>query len=61
MAILKEIKGNELYMYMNGNLIYKRWLYSGQSKEFDVMAYDKHTSMSIGEKNLDNPSGIGVR
>ncbi len=24
--IYKEIKGNELYVYMNGALLYKRWL-----------------------------------
>ncbi len=47
MAYRKEIKGDELYLYMNGKLIYKRWLKTGQSKVFDVMAYDKYTLLSI--------------
>lgn len=48
MAIFKKTtKHNELYLYMNGNLIYKRWLDTGQSKVFDVMAYDKYTLTSI--------------
>ncbi|MBL1411078.1 hypothetical protein [Sphingobacterium faecale] len=45
--ILKEIKENELYLYINGELVYKRWLDTGQSKVFDVMAYDKYTLSSI--------------
>jgi hypothetical protein len=49
MAILKEIKGNELYLWMNGNLIYKRWLETGQSKVFDVIAYDKYTYTSFND------------
>lgn len=47
MAYYKEIKGDELYLYMNGELIYKRWLKTGQSKVFDIMAYDKYTAKSI--------------
>ena len=27
--IYKEIIGNELYVYMNGELLYKRWLNEG--------------------------------
>lgn len=53
MAIFKTINNNELYLYMNGNLIYKRWLVTGYSKVFDVMAYDKHTLLSIRE--LEHP------
>lgn len=45
--IVKEIKENELYLYINGELVYKRWLDTGQSKVFDVMAYDKYTLSSI--------------
>ena len=38
----KEIVGNELYVYMNGKLTYKKWLNGGsQSITFDVMAYRK--------------------
>jgi hypothetical protein len=47
MLIHKEIKDHELYLYMNGKLIYKRWLDTGASKVFDVMAYDKYTIASI--------------
>jgi len=47
MKVHKELtKDNELYLYMNGQLIYKKWLNTGQSKVFDVMAYDKYTSAS---------------
>jgi hypothetical protein len=54
MAILKKIEGNELYLYMNGNIIYKRWLDTGQSKVFDVMAYDKYTLTSIRDLEYEN-------
>jgi hypothetical protein len=50
MIFKKVTKGNELYVYMNGNLIYKRWLNTGQSKVFDLMAYDKYTLKSIKDK-----------
>ncbi len=40
---------NELYNYLNGNLIYKKWIDTGESKVFDVMAYDKYTMKSITE------------
>lgn len=49
MEFTKKIEGNELYVYADGELIYKRWLDTGQSKVFDVMAYDKHTLVSITE------------
>jgi hypothetical protein len=49
MAILKKIENNELSLYMNRSLIYKRWLDTGQSKVFDVMAYDKYTLTSISD------------
>ncbi len=47
MIFTEKTKGNELYVYMNGTLIYKKWLETGQSKVFDVMAYDKYTLKSI--------------
>lgn len=53
MAILKKIEGNELYLYMNGNLIYKRWLDEGHSKVFDLMAYDKYTLSSYRDLEYD--------
>ena len=49
MAFSKEIKDDQLYVYMNGNLIYKRWLKTGLSKIFDILAYDKFTIESIKE------------
>lgn len=50
MMIKKEIKDdNELYLYFNGKLIYKRWLNLGYSKVFDKMAYGKDTFVSIIE------------
>jgi hypothetical protein len=55
MAILKKIENNELYLYMNGKLIYKRWLDTGHSKVFDIMAYDKYTLTSIRELVYENP------
>jgi len=58
MAILKKIEGNELYLYMNGKLIYKRWLDTGQSKVFDVMAYDKYTLTSIRDLEYENNGGL---
>lgn len=54
MPILKKIEGNELYLYMNGRLIYKRWLDTGQSLVFDVVAYSKYTLASITELAIEN-------
>jgi len=63
MAYHKEIKDNELYVYLNGKLIYKRWLKTGQSKVFDVMAYDKYTDLSLWplDHEHSNPGIIKVK
>ena len=57
--IFKDFSENELYLFTNGKLIYKRWLDTGVSKVFDVMAYDKYTLASIKElltgKQKDKP------
>lgn len=45
---------NELYLYLNGKLIYKRWLNTGQSRVFDVMAYDKYTYSSITDLDIED-------
>jgi len=58
MAIFKEIRGHEFYLYMDGKLIYKRWLDKGYSKVFDIMAYDKYTLMSIRDMQNANPSDL---
>ncbi len=47
MIFKKIIKDNELYIFMDGELVYKRWLNTGQSKVFDIIAYDKYTLKSI--------------
>ncbi len=47
MVFKEKTTDNELYVYLNGKLIYKKWLDSGESKVFDVMAYDKYTLKSI--------------
>lgn len=54
MAIFKKIDNNELYLYINGNLVYKRWFETGVSKVFDLMAYDKYTLTSIRDLHYDN-------
>jgi len=56
MPIFKKIENNELYLYMNGQLIYKRWLNTGYSKVFDIMAYDKYTLTSIRDLQYENPN-----
>jgi hypothetical protein len=47
----KEIIGDELYLFnAKGELIFKRWLLTGQSAWFDVMKYDKYTLVSITDE-----------
>lgn len=58
MAILKRIEDDELYLYMNGALIFKRWLSSGNSIIIDVMAYDKYTLMSYKDLQYENSNGL---
>lgn len=52
MAIHKEIVDNQLLVWMNGKLLYKRWLKTGQSLVFDVMTYSKHTLVSITKEGI---------
>lgn len=52
MAVYTEIIGEELYVYMNGKLLYKKWLNTTQSLIFDVMPYNKHTLVSITDKKI---------
>ena len=58
MAILKRIENDELYLYMNGVLIYKRWLGTGNSKIFDIMAYDKYTLVSYKDLHYENSNKL---
>ncbi|MEO1013426.1 MAG: hypothetical protein AAFX53_19185, partial [Bacteroidota bacterium] len=50
MVFKENTQDNELYVYMNGKLIYKKWLDTGKSKVFDSIAYDKYTLASIKDK-----------
>lgn len=45
---------NELYLYANGKLIYKRWMDLGYSKVFDWHAYGKDTFTSIMEDETEH-------
>ena len=59
MAIFKKIENNQLHLYINGSLVYKRWFDTGESKVFDVMAYDKYTLTSIRDLEYENsPSSL---
>ena len=54
MAIRKEIsEDNELYLWMNGNLIYKRWLNDGYSKIFDRLTFESYSNHSITDLDLE--------
>ncbi|WP_375238007.1 hypothetical protein [Aurantibacter sp.] len=54
MIVRKEIKDdNELYLYFNGKLIYKRWLNLGYGKVFDTHAFGKYTDYSITDFDLE--------
>lgn len=46
MAVISIKLGNEIYIYMNGSLLMKKWL-NGSSLVFDVIAYNKNTLKSI--------------
>lgn len=53
MNIRKEIRDHEFYLYFNGKLIYKKWFNLGYSKVFDRGAWDKYTSNSITDFDLE--------
>lgn len=63
MLVTKKIsKDNELYLYFNGKLIFKKWLDQGYSKIFDVMAYDSYTYASYTDLDVENsPHIINVK
>jgi hypothetical protein len=58
MIISKKSEDSQLYLYMNGKLIYKRWLDTGVSKVFDVMAYDKYTLASYRDLDYEKSNGL---
>lgn len=43
----KKIVGDELFLYYQGKLIYKRWIKRDYSVVLDVATYDKKTLVSI--------------
>lgn len=43
---------NELFVYMNGRLIFKKWMSYNTSKVFDVLAYDYNTLISIKDPSI---------
>lgn len=61
----KEIIGNELYVYMNGSLLYKRWLnrdygmimQGGAWGNFKAIDTESFRKLRENEKNISNRSG----
>ena len=56
MSIIKFILNRQLYLFMNGRLIYKKWLDTGQSLVFDIRPYDKYTLKSITDETINKVS-----
>ncbi len=54
MAFVKVKSGEEFYLFMNGKLIYKHWINTGQSLVFDKMPYTKNTLVSIKDNQKNN-------
>jgi len=54
MGAHSEIIGNEVYVYMNGKLLYKRWLDTDQSILFDGASVYRGSdkTLSITDKNV---------
>lgn len=60
MKTYKKIENNELYVYQNGILIYKKWLETGYSKVFDLVAYDKYTLVSYNDTTYKSANSLIV-
>lgn len=56
MHIWKKIVGNELYVYWNGSLIYKKWLNTGHSLIFD--AYGSPWCPEVMERKFSRIDGV---
>lgn len=57
MATHVETIGNEVYVYMNGSLLYKKWKNTGQSALFvenPSFTYDRNTLVSITDEGVKN-------
>lgn len=57
MAAHSEIIGKEVYVWMNGHLLYKKWLNTNQSALFTVnpsFTYDRSTYVSITDDGSVN-------
>lgn len=62
MSIKKEIKNNEIYLWMNGKLIFKKWIDENYSEFFDRSAWVKYTTQSITEFDLkETPSHYSLK
>jgi len=60
MAIYKIITPYEIFVYMNGRLIFKKWFNSTQSLVFDVMPYDRHTLMSYTDEMPQGKRNVSI-
>jgi len=60
MNIFKKIENNELSLYVNGDLIYKRWIDTGESKVFDTVAYDKYMHTSVRDMKYESRDNLIV-
>jgi hypothetical protein len=58
MAVHVENIGNEVYVYMNGSLLYKKWKNNQQSSVIFAnnpsWTYDKNTLVSISDWGIRN-------
>jgi len=50
MAALSVTINNEVYIYMNGYLIMKKWIKENRSVVFDIKTYDKNTLHTIKDE-----------
>lgn len=50
MAIHKEVIGNELYVWCNGSLLYKRWIDRGYGKVMDRQPFTAKDTESFKNK-----------
>jgi len=52
--IVKEIKGKELYVYMNGQLLYKRWLDQGHGIIIQNNSWGNFRAIDVFQHITDN-------
>lgn len=54
MAVYKEVVGNELYVWCNGSLLYKRWLKQDYGMVMDRQPFTAKDTESFKNKGYDN-------